>query len=138
MQEDHNLPSWFVRFAGIDGYRRVDKKASGWWMYASRIHPRPEFYKYDWWIFWAGAPVDGDELIFNEQYMMSTSDALALRDRLSKMGEVYFLYNRKRPRLDPANPFDPSAERWEGVEWAPPLADDPDPEVTRGSWSGHK
>lgn len=131
-------PSWIIRFSDIEHYRQMGSGASGWWVYASRVHHVPTFYKYDWWIFWEGAPADGDELIFDDRYRMSTSQASALYVRLQKEGKAFFIYNRRRPRLDPENPFDPNAERWKGCKWAPSLAEDPDPIVQEGPWKGHK
>ncbi|MCK0154910.1 hypothetical protein MWU49_14435 [Alcanivorax sp. S6407] len=133
---DDDLPLRVVKFSDIERYHEMERGA--WWMHASMVHPVQRFYKYDWWIFWEGAPVDGDALIFREQYRLSTSEADALYVRLIKEKTVFFIYNRKRPRLDPHNPFDASSERWKGAMWAKPLAEDPDPAVKEGPWVGHK
>ena len=58
-------PRWVVRFSDIERYEQMSNVALCWWMYGNNIHPVPEHYKYDWWIFWEGAPVDGEMLIFN-------------------------------------------------------------------------
>ena len=132
------LPRWVVRFSDIERYEQMSNVALCWWMYGNNIHPVPEHYKYDWWIFWEGAPVDGEMLIFNEQYRMNTAEASSLYVRLMSTKTTFFMYNRKRPRQDSANPFDPRAEKWMGVDWAPSLANDPDPVVTEGAWAGHR
>ena len=36
------------------------------------------------------------------------------------------------PRRGPDTPFDPEHPRWADAEWAPPLDEDPDPEVPGG------
>ncbi|MDF1637663.1 hypothetical protein [Alcanivorax jadensis] len=131
-------PRWVVRFSDIERYEQMSNVALCWWMYGNNIHPVPEHYKYDWWIFWEGAPVDGEMLIFNEQYRMNTAEASSLYVRLMSTKTTFFMYNRKRPRQDSANPFDPSAEKWRGVDWAPSLANDPDPVVAEGAWAGHR
>lgn len=95
--------------------------------YAQGVHSNPKFFKYYWWVFWNESPVDGDEFL-TDSYRLRTADALQLMDRLEKAGEPYWVYNEKVPRLDPAStPFDPQSPHWEGVEWAPPYDDDPDP-----------
>lgn len=132
------LPSWYVTFADIERYKKVSRKGGCWHMYSSSIHPNPALYKYDWWIFWEGAPVDGGELIFNDQHLMNTAAALALCDRLMKQRIPVFVYNQRRPRSDPENPFDAGADRWKDAKWAQAYADDPDPVVDRGGMKGHK
>ncbi|WP_039926875.1 hypothetical protein [Alcanivorax sp. DG881] len=47
-------PGWLVRFADIERYRNMSDVAICWFMYGNNVHPVPEFYKYDWWIFWEG------------------------------------------------------------------------------------
>ena len=139
MASDEMLePGWLVRFADIERYRNMSEVSICWFMYGNNVHPVPEFYKYDWWIFWEGAPVDGDDLIFSENYRMNISEANLLYDRLMKEKAVFFMYNRKRPRRDCMTPFNPNAKRWEGLCWAPSLKDDLDPLVTEGPWAGHK
>ncbi|MEQ3636462.1 hypothetical protein [Alcanivorax sp.] len=138
MNDGECSPCRIIRFADIERYQKMSNVSLCWWMYGNNIHSIPAHYKYDWWVFWEESPVDGDELIFNEKYRMSTAEASALYGRLMNAKIVFFMYNRKRPRWDPANPFDPNAERWRDVAWAPSLADDPDPVVIEGAWIGHK
>ncbi|WP_290525715.1 hypothetical protein [Alcanivorax sp.] len=138
MQSGQHSPRWMIRFSDIERYRKMSDVALCWWMYGNNVHPVPAHYKYDWWIFWEESPVDGDELIFNEQYRVCTAEASALYARLMNERTTFFVYSAKRPRLDPANPFDPDAEKWKGAEWAHPLVIDPDPVVTEGPWAGHK
>ena len=138
MKSGQHSPRRMIRFSDIERYREMSDVAICWWMYGNNVHPVPAHYKYDWWIFWEESPVDGDELIFSEQYRVCTAEASALFGRLMNERTPFFVYNTKRPRLDPANPFDPDAEKWKGVEWAPPLVIDPDPVVMEGPWVGHK
>ena len=97
-------------------------------------HPNPRLYKYYWWVFWDQSPVDG-EAFLTKPYRLSASAARELRCELESRGKPHFVYNRRLPRLDPANPFDPQSSRWHGVEWALPYDEDPDPAVRSGdSW----
>jgi hypothetical protein len=97
------------------------------------MHPNPKFYKYYWWVFWKGSPVDGDEFL-SSRYRMPTAAAAQLLEELREKGEPFWLYNRQLPRKDADNtPFDPDAPRWKNAEWAPPYDQDPD-----AVWNGHK
>ena len=109
---------------------------SGCSSYATGVHPNPRFYKYYWWVFWSGSPVDGLEFRSNK-YRLSTAAAMALLADLKASGEPCLLYNRRLPRRDPANPFDTNHPRWRDAEWAPAYGDDPDP-VTPEPLAGHK
>ncbi len=101
--------------------------------YAQNMHPNPRYHKYYWWVFWRHSPVDGDAFL-TAPYRLNTAAAMELIKRLREQKEPYWVYNRKLPRRDTANtPFDPDSPRWQGVEWALPYAEDPDPE-----WKGHK
>ena len=115
LEEDHNR----------EGFRSRS--------YATFMHPKPLFFKYYWWVFWKGSPCDGKEFLGN-RYRLPTKQAFELRAKLRSEHESYWLYNRRLPRLDPANtPFNPHAEKWQGVEWAKPFDEDFDDE-----FKGHK
>ncbi len=65
---------------------------------------------------------------------MSTKQAFELMAKLEPEHESYCLYNKQLLRLDPVNtPFDPHAEKWQGVEWTKAFDEDPDEE-----YEGHK
>ncbi|MEI6270623.1 MAG: hypothetical protein WCP01_17240 [Methylococcaceae bacterium] len=101
--------------------------------YATFMHPKPFFYKYYWWVFWQESPCDGREFL-TKRYRMPTKQAFDLTEKLASENQSYWLYNQRRPRLDPANtPFDPQAKLWQGVEWAKSFDEDPDDE-----FKGHK
>jgi hypothetical protein len=102
--------------------------------YAQGVHPNPKFFKYYWWVFWAGSPVDGDEFLRNT-YRMNTAAAVALIAKLQSKNEPYWLYNVKLPRRDPANPFDLQSPCWS--EWALPYDKDSDP-IAVEDLAGHK
>jgi hypothetical protein len=102
--------------------------------YAQGVHPNPRFFKYYWWVFWTGSPVDGNEFL-RETYRMSTAAAMALIAELQSKNEPYWLYNKKLPRRDPANPFDLQSPYWR--EWALPYDKDCDP-IAVGDLAGHK
>ena len=95
--------------------------------YASRIHPNPRFYKYYWWVFWQQSPCDGHEFL-STCHRLPTKQAFDLMQTLQSKRLSYWLYNQQLPRLDPLVPFDPSAQKWQGIEWAPTYNDDIDPE----------
>ena len=109
---------------------------SGCSSYATGVHPNPRFYKYHWWVFWRESPVDGSEFL-SDKYRLSTAAAMALSADLKARGEPSWLYNRRLPRRDPANPFDTNHPRWRDAEWAVAYDDDPDP-VAPEPLSGHK
>jgi len=101
--------------------------------FATYMHPNPLMYKYYWWIFHQGSPCEGSKFLTKE-YRLSTKVAFELREQLYKVGQSYFLYNERVPRLDPDNtPFDPDSVKWKDVEFAPSFADDED-----GEYKGFK
>lgn len=101
--------------------------------YAQSMHSDPRFYKYLWWVFWEGSPVDGNEFL-EDTYAVNTATAMALMDDLLQKRKSHWIYNRQIPRLDPGvTPFDPLHRRWKDMQFAPPLSEDPDAE-----WQGHR
>lgn len=103
---------------------------------ATGVHPNPRFFKYYFWVFWSGSPVDGPAFL-ETRYRLPFSATLELRAALESKGERYILYNRQLPRCDAANPFDLGAKTWGGREVALPYDEDPDP-IARGQWAGHR
>jgi hypothetical protein len=96
------------------------------------MHPRPDFYKYYWSIFWQGSPCDNsgdDDFIHSREYWLSTKKAMDFIKELESKGEHCWIYNRKFPRLDPKNPFDVNSKWW--TEWAVSFDEDTD-EIYKG------
>jgi len=95
--------------------------------YASNLHPNPYFYKYYWWVFWQGSPIDGEEFLGND-YQLCTHDAFTLLDQLNASGESWVLYNKHHPRYDLINtPFDFNHPQWQNRIFAPAYEQDTDP-----------
>lgn len=105
------------------------------WFNGTYVHPKIRFYKYYWWVFWSGSPVDGREFL-GKQYRLSVAPAMQLIAELKQSGEPTWVYNDRLPRRDPANPFRSDSTRW--TEWALSYDDDPDPIVTSGRMQGHR
>ena len=114
-----------MRIPNFNDLRELNAGKSVCLSYASGVHPNPRFYKYCWWIFWAHSPIDGAEFL-GDRYRINTATALNLMAELEAKGEGYWLYNRRFPRRDPANPFNFQSPRWHGVEWALSYDEDPD------------
>lgn len=91
-------------------------------------HPNPRLYKYYWWVFWEGSPCDGSQFLSDDN-RMPTKQAFDLMDSLTAQSKSYWVYNRRLPRRDPANPFNPDAEKWRDEEWAPSFDEDTDDAV---------
>ncbi|MDU8351001.1 hypothetical protein RYA05_03720 [Pseudomonas syringae pv. actinidiae] len=102
--------------------------------FAQPLHPKPEFFKFTWWIFHEGSPCEGEKFRTDE-YAMPTAQAMALHDELCAKQIPHIIYNRSEPRLPKGGcpPWDVSADRWKKAKWAPNFADDTDRE-----WHGHK
>jgi hypothetical protein len=96
--------------------------------YGTYMHPRPDFYKYYWLIFWQGSPCDEGLFMFDE-YWLTTKKAMDFIEELKLKGEYCWIYNRRRPRLDPNNPFDVNSKWW--TEWAVSFDEDMD-EIYKG------
>ncbi|MGB4499313.1 MAG: hypothetical protein WBI40_11500 [Methylococcaceae bacterium] len=94
------------------------------------MHPRPDFYKYYWSIFWQGSPCDGGEFLSREHWL-STKKAMDFIKELESKGEHCWIYNRKLRRLDPNNPFNMNSKWWKDSEWAVSFDEDTD-EIYKG------
>jgi hypothetical protein len=107
-----------------DGVPRCIGQASG-------VHRNPRLFKYYWWVFHEGVPVEDKEFLWQPEYRLCGYDADLLMARLEREGKTCIVYNQRYPRSDPRNPFDP--DRW---DWfAPSIDDDEDPEWV-GKWEG--
>lgn len=102
-------------------------------IYASGLGPagNPRFYKYLFRVFSDESPWEGDSF-FRHAPLLSVADFYAETERLLQAGKSCAVYVVRRPRLDPANPWDLSSPRWQGASFAPPWDEDPDPLVDGG------
>lgn len=95
---------------------------------ASGVHRNPRLFKYYWWIFHEGVPVEGEEFLYQDEHRLCGYDAFQLLEKLKREGKSCIVYNQRFPRSDPRNPFDP--EKWDS--FAPSIDDDSDPEWREG------
>jgi len=114
--------------------REIGEGKTGTWLCSGTgLHPNPRYWKYDWWVFHKDSPIDGHAFL-KDPYRLSTKEAHDLIQMIEASQGLCWLYNVRRPRLDPGNtPFDPLHPRWDGIEWAPAYDDDPDVPM-----NGHK
>lgn len=103
------------------------------------LHPNPKFYKYYWYVFWAGSQAECSDF-FVDAPRFAIAAAHDFMSQLAAKGEPYIVYNIQLPRLDPANPFDFNAPKWRKIkaEWALPYDSDPDPIIEAGALAGHR
>jgi hypothetical protein len=121
-----------MRIPNFEKIKEADKNGFKISSYASGIHPNPKFYKYYWHVFWEDSPCDGKEF-FDNKYRMSTKSAMDLIDKLKIKDKPCWLYNRRLPRADVANPFDVNSKVWKDSEWAVSFDEDTDK-----IYQGHK
>ena len=95
------------------------------------LHPNPKLWKYYFYFFTEDAEREGDTF-FCEENRLSIAAYDKRVKTFDREEDLAFVYNRRHPRRGPDTPFDESHKRWEGVEWAPPFDEDPDPEVEDG------
>ena len=122
-------PSFLDLQIEIETAQSLGKSTSA--SYAKFRHPNPRFYKYRWWVFWAGSSCDGWGFLAPENGL-GDKEAWELMAKLTRQDQVFWLYNKQWPRLDSTNPFDPKAAKWKGVEWAQAYDEDPDLPDPRG------
>lgn len=109
----------------------------GVFFHRGQPHRNPKLYKYHWWVFWRGSPIEGEEFL-TAQHSMRTAAAMNLVSKLQERGEMVWLYLEEFPRDDPVNaPWDPTVRRWKGRVFAPAYDDDTDPLALVGC-VGHK
>ena len=95
------------------------------------LHPNPKLWKYYFYFFTEDAEREGEDF-FCKDNRLCIADYKKRVTTFDQEEDLAFVYNRRHPRRGPDTPFDESHERWEGVEWAPPFDEDPDPEVEDG------
>lgn len=112
---------------------RRDKESghTGVHFFGTFLHPRPEFYKYYFYLFTEDSPQEG-RAFFNKDNRMCVAAYQKRCEEIKASGDLAYAYNRRHPRRGEATPFDEDHPKWENVEWAPPLEDDPDPPLKNG------
>ena len=95
------------------------------------IHPRPEFYKYYFYLFTEDFREEG-KAFFRKENRLCFHEYLKRKAEIYERGDLGWSYNVRLPRRGPATPFDENHPRWKDAEWAPPLDEDPDPPVKGG------
>jgi hypothetical protein len=95
------------------------------------LHPNPAFYKYYFYLFSEEANTEGSAF-FSVENRLCIHTYRQRADAFPSESDLAFAYNERLPRRGPETPFDEDHPRWEGQEWAPPLAEDPDPVVKSG------
>lgn len=93
----------------------------------------PRHFKYFWQVFSMESPLEGGEFLLNAP-ALCTARFEAEVARLHALRMPCMVYSWRRPRKDPANPFDLNSEKWKNAEFAPAWDDDTDP-IADG---GHK
>lgn len=111
--------------------KRKEDGETGIYFEGSFLHPRPEFYKYYFYLFTEDSPQEGKDF-FNKENRMCVAEYRKRCKEIKQAGDLAYAYNTRHPRRGDATPFDESHPRWENVEWAPPLDEDPDPAVEGG------
>jgi hypothetical protein len=105
-------------------------------MYCSgspRPQGSPRYWKYYWRVFSIQSAWEDDEF-FKYAPVLCNADFVKEVERVHALGQWCMVYGFRLPRADPANPWDMSSPKWEGVEFACRYDDDPDIDV----WDGHK
>lgn len=92
------------------------------------LHPNPAFYKYYFYLFSEEASTEG-RAFFSVENRLCIHAYRQRCEAFPSETDLAFAYNERLPRRGPEIPFDEDHPRWEGQEWAPPLADDLDPVV---------
>lgn len=91
----------------------------------------PRHYKYFWQVFSLESPLEGPDFLQHAPPLCNAQFEAEVA-RLVGRGMSCMVYGWRRPRRDPANPWDLSKARWHGVEFAPSWDDDTDPIVDGG------
>jgi hypothetical protein len=112
---------------------REEKKAgrTGIHFQGRFLHPNPDFYKYYFYLFTEHASTEGSAF-FSVENRLCIHVYRQRCEAFSSEVDLAFAYNERLPRCGPETPFDEDHPRWKGKEWAPPLANDPDPAVKSG------
>jgi len=111
--------------------REKERGRSGVYFSGRFVHPRPEFYKYYFYLFTEDSPQEG-RAFFNKDNRLCIAAYQKRCREIEASGGLAYAYNERHPRRGDATPFDESHPKWDGVEWAPPLEEDPDPAVEGG------
>jgi hypothetical protein len=115
--------------------RRTAENPPGIYIASGPVGPsgNPRFYKFFWQVFSLESPLEGDAFLEHAPRLCNAQREAEI-ERLLTRDMSCLVYGWRRPRKDPANPWDLNNAKWHGVEFAPSWDDDRDP-VTAG---GHK
>ena len=111
-------------------YRRIrqDKTQgeTGTYSFGPRIHARPEFYKYYFYVFTEDSPQQGQTFLNNKANRLCIAHYAERQQEISETGDLAYVYRYQFPRRGDATPFVESHPKWKDAEWATPLDEDPD------------
>jgi hypothetical protein len=88
----------------------------------------PRLWKYYWQVFSAESPWEDGEF-FQSAPLLCNADFEKEVGRLVALGHNCMVYGIRRPRADPANPWEIYSPKWEGVKFAMSYDKDTDPVV---------
>lgn len=91
----------------------------------------PRMYKYFWRVFSTQSPWEDDDF-FTHAPVLCNADCEKEVQRLLALNLSCLLYGFRRPRKDPANPWDMNNPKWAAVQFAVSWDDDIDPIVMGG------
>jgi hypothetical protein len=118
-------------------YRNL-KATTSWWRPSFSIcsgsygpQGNPRFYKYYWRIFSLESPWE-DADFFKNAPAFCNADCEKEIARLLRKRRSCLIYGFKRPRRDPANPWDLTHPKWAKAEFAVSWDEDSDPVVEGG------
>lgn len=110
-------------------------RAWGWSVSYASGSPAPQgnprHYKYLWQVFSEESPWQ-EAAFFEHAPVLCNADFRREVQRLADLGLTCLVYGFRRPRNDPANPWDLTHARWQGWTFAPAWDDDTDPPDTEG------
>lgn len=93
----------------------------------------PRLWKYYWRVFSAECPWEDDDF-FQLAPVLGNAAFEEEVGRILGLGQNCMVYSFRRPRADPANPWDRTSPRWQDVEFAVSYDEDSDQIV----WGNHK
>lgn len=114
--------------------QRSTDRATPWVSYCSGSpapQGNPRFYKYHWQVFSLECPWEEADF-FRHAPILCNADCEKEVQRLIARKLSCMIYGFRRPRRDPANPWDLNSPRWEGVRFALSWDEDTDPAIDGG------
>lgn len=99
---------------------------------AVRRHRNPHLFKYYWWVFTEGCPVEGKAFLA-DRYRLTESEFEEVYRRCREQGIAALIYNAKHYRISYDTPWDKERLMSMGVErFAPGYDEDTDPVTSKG------